>query len=345
VQYQLTPSMSVQAGYVTTLARHLESFPGSNNPTSIAPSGTAESTLVPYPDFGFGSSYAATAGMSAYHSLQTKVEKQFADGLNFLFTYTWSKTMSDAGDLLNGGSVAGYRAPSVPGLGMAFDYGLADFDVRNVFHFSGSYELPFGKGRHFMSGASGVQDKLVGGWSVNWSTTLQGGQPISLSCPTGTASNLGCGALFTGKPLELGLHDDKNGNLSWFGNPAAFTQPCVLGAGGPQAGKPYASCVQLTGASALGGVTQVPGPGFHRLDFSAFKTIPINERFQVQFRAEIFNILNHPNFNAPGFGGNGVVSISGSTNFVNPSTFGEIGSTRDDPYDPRQIQFALKLVF
>lgn len=345
VQYQLTPSMSVQAGYVTTLARHLESFPGSNNPTSIAPSGTAESTLVPYPDFGFGSSYAATAGMSAYHSLQTKVEKQFADGLNFLFTYTWSKTMSDAGDLLNGGSVAGYRAPSVPGLGMAFDYGLADFDVRNVFHFSGSYELPFGKGRHFMSGASGVQDKLVGGWSVNWSTTLQGGQPISLSCPTGTASNLGCGALFTGKPLELGLHDDKNGNLSWFGNPAAFTQPCVLGAGGPQAGKPYASCVQLTGASALGGITQVPGPGFHRLDFSAFKTIPINERFQVQFRAEIFNILNHPNFNAPGFGGNGVVSISGSTNFVNPSTFGEIGSTRDDPYDPRQIQFALKLVF
>ena len=345
VQYQLTPTMSVQAGYVTTLARHLESFPNSNNPTSIAASGTPESTLVPFPDFGFGSSYAATAGMSAYHSLQTKVEKQFANGLNFLFTYTWAKTMSDAGDLLNGGSLANYRAPSVPGLGMAFDYGLADFDVRNVFHFSGSYELPFGKGKRYMSGASGVQDKLVGGWSVNWSTTLQGGQPISLSCPTGTASNLGCGALFTGQPLQLGLHDDAHGLLSWFGNPGAFTQPCVLGAGGPQAGKPYASCVPLTGSKALGGITQVPGPGFHRLDFSAFKTIPINERFQLQFRAEIFNIFNHPNFNAPGFGGNGVVSISGSTNFVNPSTFGEIGSTRDDPYDPRQIQFALKLVF
>ena len=95
----------------------------------------------------------------------------------------------------------------------------------------------------------------------------------------------------------------------------------------------------------MGGVTQVPGPGFHRLDFSVFKVIPINERFQVQFRAEIFNIFNHPNFNAPGFGGNGVQSISGSTNYVNPSTFGEIGSTRDAPYDPRQIQFALKLVF
>ncbi|MHB8502264.1 MAG: TonB-dependent receptor [Candidatus Acidiferrales bacterium] len=343
VQYQLTPTLSVQAGYVTTLARHLESFPGSNNPTTIAGRSTPESTLVPYPDFGFGSSYAATAGMSAYHSLQTKVEKQFANGLNFLFTYTYSKTMSDAGDLLNGGSVSGYRAPSVPGLGMAFDYGLADFDIRNVFHFSGGYELPFGNGKRFLSDATGAKNKLVGGWSLNWSSTFQGGQPISIGCPSGTASSLGCGALYTGQPLKLGLHTDSRGQLSWFGNPAAFTQPCILGPGGVPTTQP-AGCVPLTGAAALGGVTRVPGPGFNRLDFSAFKDIPLNERFRLQFRAEIFNIFNHPNFNAPGFGGNGVVAISGSGSFNN-STFGEIGSTRDAPYDPRQIQFALKLYF
>ncbi len=330
LQYQLTPSMSVQVGYVTSLARHLESFPNTNNPTSIAPPSTNKTTLVPFPDFGIGSSYAATAGMSAYHSLQTKVEKQFGNGLNFLFTYTWAKTMSDAGDLLNGGSVAGYRAPSVPGLGMAFDYGLADFDIRNVFHFSGGYELPFGKGKRFVSDASGAMEKLVGGWSVNWSTTLQGGQPISLSCPSGTAAGLGCGALYTGQPLDLGLHNDANGLLSWFGNPAAFTQP--------------AACTVGDSAACLGGVTQVPGPGFHRLDVSFFKNIPIKERITLQFRAEMFNIFNHPNFNAPNFGGNGVVAISNSGNF-NSSTFGEIGSTRDAPYDPRQIQFALKLVF
>jgi hypothetical protein len=340
VQYQLTPSMSVQAGYVTSLARHLESFPGSNNPTSIAPAGTPEASLVPYPDFGFGASYAATAGMSAYHGLQTKVEKVFANGLNFLFTYTYAKTMTDAGDLLNGGSVAGFRAPSVPGLGMAFDYGLADFDVRNVFHFSGGYELPFGKGKRFASNASGWQDKAIGGWNIIWSTTLQGGQPISLSCPSGTASNLGCGDLYTGQPLKLGLHTDANGLLSWFGNPGAFNQPCVLGSNPPAP----AGCVALTGAAALGGVTQVPGPGFHRLDFSLFKNISLTERFKLQFRTEIFNIFNHPNFNAPNFGGNGVTAISNSGNF-NSSTFGEIGSTRDAPYDPRQIQFALKLYY
>jgi hypothetical protein len=344
LQYQLTPSMSVQAGYVTSLARHLESFPNYNNPTSIAAENTPESTLVPFPDFGYNSSYAATAGMSAYHSLQTKVEKQFANGLNFLFTYTYSKTMTDAGDLLNGGSSQGFRAPNVPGLGQAFDYGLADFDLRNVFHFSGGYELPFGHGKRFMGDASGFADKAVSGWSIIWSTTLQGGQPITLACPSTTASNLGCGALFTGQPLDLGLHTDANGLLSYYGNPAAFTQPCVLGTGGvPEPGTP-AGCTPLTGAAALGGITQFPGPGFHRLDLSFFKGLKFSERFRLQFRAEFFNIFNHPNFNAPNFGGNGVVAISNSGNY-NSSTFGEIGSTRDAPYDPRQIQFALKLFY
>jgi hypothetical protein len=89
----------------------------------------------------------------------------------------------------------------------------------------------------------------------------------------------------------------------------------------------------------------VPGPGFHRADVSIFKNFAIKERLTVQFRTEIFNILNHPNFNAPNFGGNGVVAVSGAGDFTNLTNFGKIGATRDAPYDPRQIQFALKLVF
>ena len=88
----------------------------------------------------------------------------------------------------------------------------------------------------------------------------------------------------------------------------------------------------------------MPGPGFHRLDFSIFKNFPIKERATLQFRTEFFNITNHPNFNAPNFGGNGVVAVGGSGNFTS-GNFGEIGSTRDNPYDPRQIQFALKFLF
>lgn len=344
LEYQITPSLAAQVGYVTSQARHLETFPGSNGVPVITDNNANQASLVPYPDFGRGSSYAATQGNSIYQGLQTKLEKRFANGLSFLAAYTWAKTLSDSGDLLNGGSVAGYRAPNVPSLGIHFDYALADFDLRNVFHFSGGYDLPFGKGKHFASGASGLQNYLVSGWSINWSMTLQGGQPIGLSCPSSTAAGLGCDDLFvSGQPLKLGLHTDANGKLSWYGNPAAFAQPCVLGPGGVPTASP-AGCVPLTGPAALGGLSQVPGPPFRRADFSFFKDIPFKERYRFQFRSEFFNVLNHPNFNAPNFGGNGVVAVSGSGNFTS-SNFGEIGSTRDAPYDPRQIQFALKFYY
>ena len=344
VEYQIEPTLAVQGAYVTTQARHLETFPGSNSVPVITDNNANQANLVPFPDFGRGSSYAATQGNSIYQGLQTKAEKRFEGGLSFLATYTWSKTLTDAGDLLNGGSLRGYRAPNVPGLGIHFDYGIANFDVRNVVHFSGSYDLPFGKAKRFASGAAGIEDHLISGWSMNWSTTLQGGQPISLGCPQGTAAGLGCGDLFVkGQPLKLGLYTDKNGKLNYYGNAAAFAQPCILGPGGAPTSLPT-GCVPLTGSAALGGLAIVPGPGFHRLDFSLFKDIPLKERYRFQFRSEIFNILNHPNFNAPNFGGNGVVAVSGSGNFTSPN-FGEIGSTRDAPYDPREIQFALKFLF
>ncbi len=348
LQYQITPSMSVQAAYVTSLGRHLETFPGSNNVTTITDNSANQANLVQFPDFGRGSSYAATQGNSHYHAFQSKVEKSYGNGLNFLAAYTFSKTLSDAGDLLNGGSVSNYRAPSVPGLGIHYDYGLAAFDIRNVFHFSGGYELPFGKGKKYASGATGIQNQAIGGWSLNWSATLQGGQPIGIGCPSGTAAGLNCGAIrVKGQPLDLGLHDVNDssgkGHIAWYGNAAAFAQPCTLGAGGVPTSSPT-GCVPLTGVAALGGLVQVPGPGFRRLDFSVFKTFAVKERVNLQFRTEFFNILNHPNFNAPNFGGNGVVSVSGSGDFTN-SNFGRIGSTRDAPYDPRQIQLALKLLF
>jgi hypothetical protein len=272
--------------------------------------------------------------------LQTKLEQQYSNGLSLLFAYTYSKTLSDAGDLLNGGSLSGLRAPAVPGLGPMFDWGPANFDIRHVVHFSGGYDLPFGTNKHFLGTSGKVTNAVVGGWSVNWIVTLQGGQPITLTCPTATTAGTNCRDVrVPGQSQKLGLHTDSNGKLNWFGNPAAFQQPCPLGIA------PTPGCIPFTGSAVLGfrpGTTV--GPGFHRFDFSAFKAMTLSERFTLQFRAEFFNILNHPNFNAPNFGGNGVVAISNSGNFNNPN-FGEIGSTRDAPYDPRQIQFALKLLF
>jgi hypothetical protein len=350
LQYQVTPTLSVQAGYVTSLSRHLESFPSNNNPTGIDPTGAQLTNTagpggtpgtgalplsqggLPFPDFGQGSSQAATIGNSIYHSLQTKVEKRFGYGLNFLGTYTWSHATTDAGDLLNGGSTAGFRAASVPGVGIKYDYGLADFDIRNVFHLSAGYELPFGKGKRYLSNDNGIGNKILSGWSINTIVVLEGGQPITLSCPSGTSKS-GCYDLVVqGQSFDRGNHIDANGKLSFFGNPAAFAQPAPCSA---------APCP----LSTLGGpATQLAGEPFKRMDFSTFKDMHLTERYNLQFRAEFFNLFNHPNFNNPNFGGNGVVSVSGSGDFTQKS-FGEIGSTRDAPYDPRQIQFALKLLF
>jgi Carboxypeptidase regulatory-like domain/TonB dependent receptor len=345
VQYAITPTLSVQAAYVRSDGRHLETFPGSNLMPVITDHSANNQDFIPFRDFSQGASYVATQGNSIYQGLQTKVEKRFASGLNFLATYTYSKAMSDAGDLLNGGVGENFRAPGVPGLGIHFDYRLADFDIRNVFHFSGGYELPFGHGKKFASGATGWQNQAIGGWSVNWSATLQGGQPMSLACPQTTAASLGCRDLrVSGQSLDLGLKTGPSGGIFWMGNPKAWNQPCQLGADGVPTSSP-SGCVPLSGAAALGVLNQFPGPGFHRLDLSFFKDFPIKERMKLQFRAEIFNLTNHPNFNSPGFGGNGVVAISGATDFTNTGNFGEIGSTRDAPYDPRQIQFALKFYY
>jgi hypothetical protein len=340
VQRAITRSISAQVSYVLTTGSHLQTGVSTNNVTQLLPSGSSTANAVPFPDFGHGSSYHQTVGRSNYSGLQTRLEKQFASGLQFLAAYTWSKTISDAGDLLNGGSLNGYRAPGIPGLGPSFDRALADFDIRNVFHLSGYYELPFGKDKHFFANSGRIENALVGGWAANTIATLQGGQPISLSCPTATTSGTNCTDLkVPGQSQKLGLHTDAKGNLFWFGNPAAFQQPCPLGA----ATTP--GCIPETGSSILGGyATTTQGPGLAKFDFSAFKNIPISERFYMQFRAEFFNILNHPTFNAPNFGGNGVTAISNSNNF-NSTAFGQIGSTRFAPYDSRQIQFALKLYY
>ena len=271
IQYELTPTMSFQAGYVTSLGRHLEVFPNSNNVTQILPAGAPQ--VIPFPDFGQGSSYAITEGSSHYHSLQVKVEKSFSRGLNFLGTYTWSQARSDAIDLLNNTrNNQGYRAPDVPGFGIQGDMGLADFDIRHVFHLSGGYELPFGKGKRFMSDVGGAANALIGGWSTNVSATLQGGQPFAIPCPTATTAGTICRALLTGQDPYAGPHDP-----SGFLNPAAFTQPCVLGAAGPilpGPGSPSpAGCVPLTGTAILGGgPAQVAGPGFIVWIFHSLRT-------------------------------------------------------------------------
>ncbi len=325
LQYQLSSSTSFQVAYVGTFGRHIEANAGSANVVHelLVPSANA-APFREYPDLAPGGSIQSNWGSMYYHGLQVNLEHQFSHGLSFLTNYTWSRCRTDAADQLNGTAI-GYRAP---GLGPQIDYGPCDSDIRQVFHYSGGYELPFGHGKPFLSTDRAALNQIVSGWRINGILTLQDGQPFTIPCDITTASGMSCVALLVPGQNPIG---GKHNVDQWI-NPAAFTNPPVVAANGQ------------TDLTPLGGERgQVYGPGFHRLDASLFKEFRITEKTRLEFRAEFFNLTNHPNFSTPQgpTGGSAVVSAPGALDFKSVN-FGKITATRDTPNDPRQIQFGLK---
>jgi hypothetical protein len=157
------------------------------------------------------------------------------------------------------------------GFGIQADYGLANFDIRHAIHMSGSYELPVGAGKRFLAKRGKILDKVIGGWSMNWILTLQGGQPVTIPCTITTLSGAGCYALFvSGESPTAGKHD-----VNQFWNPAAFTNPEA------------ATSVGQRDMSPLGGTpTQVAGPGFRQMDFSLRKDFKTSEKTRLEFHVE-----------------------------------------------------------
>ena len=316
IQFQVSQNQTVQLGYVGNTVRHLGVYINPNTPSELVPPSLNSLDYSPYPNFAVYNNYTSFAGNSFYNGLQATYERRLSAGLSLLANFTWSKCRTDAVDLLNATAVY-YRAPLLPGFGIQGDYGLCDFDIPKVFHLSGTYDLPFGRGRRFLRNSNGFVNAALGGWSTNYILTLQDGQPGTVTCVIATTAGLGCNALLVpGQDVTAGPH-----NVDQWLNAAAFASP------------PVATSVGQSDYSPLGGgPTQFYGPGFHRLDFSVFKTFPITERTRVEFRSEFFNLTNTPNFAAPAY-----------LDYTNPTTFGKITSTRDGQNDQREIQFALKL--
>jgi hypothetical protein len=334
LQYQLRSNDTVQLGYVGNMVHHLGTYANPNTPREILPPGLNALSYSPYPDISSYMVYSTFAGNSHYNSLQATYERRISNGLSVLGNFTWSNCLSDAVDVLNPTAIglfgAGYSAPFLPHFGIHGDFGLCDFEVQKVFHFSGTYQLPFGHGRHFLSNSSGVVNAIVGGWDSNWILTLQDGQPGTIPCAIATTSGFGCYAL---KVPGVDPYAGKHIVDQWL-NATAFATP------------PAATTIGQTDYSPLGGgLSQFRGPGFHRMDFSLFKQFHLTERFRLEFRSEFFNLTNHPNFSNPGFAINGVPAAPGALNYNNPMNFGKITSTRDGQNDQREIQFALKLYY
>jgi hypothetical protein len=319
-QDQFTNHDSASIGYVGTFGRHLDSQGSQNSTSAIMPPGTNEySTSVPghfpFPNLAVNSAFMFTSATSSYNSMQIVYQHQLSAGLTLLANYTWSKCMTDERAAQAQGE-PGYRAEWLPGFGIQGDYTLCASDVAQVIHASGSYNLPIGRHRQFLSNENRLIDAFVGGWITNFIYSHQTGQPFTIGCPTSTTQNFGC---FANKVPGQNPYAGPHNATQWL-NRNAFAAP------------PVATAVGQSSFAPLGGSpNQVRAPGFQDLDMSLFKEFPVEGDVRFEFRAEAFNLPNSTSFGTPT-----------NLNINNPTNFSEITYDRNNS---RILQLALKLYF
>ena len=328
LQHQLTASQSVSIGYVGSRSRFQDLGFTSFNYNAVrvmAPPGLNARNFRQFPNFN-GVSQVKNVGKGEYNSLQLSYDKLFTHGFAARANYTFSRCRSQGRQgLVN--NVGGYRSIWLLGP----DWALCDTDAPHILSGSLGYDLPFGNGKPIGGNASGLLDQLISGWRINVIAMYQSGPPFTIGCNIATTTGQGCNAVLTGEPR----YPANRSNERWL-NPAAFTNP------------PVATAIGQTDFSPLGGPpTQVRGPAFRRMDFAIAKNFPIHAAQRFEFRAEVFNVTNTPNFSVPGFsgGGAGLPPPPGVLDFSNTANFGRITALRLGPNDQRQIQLALKYYF
>jgi Carboxypeptidase regulatory-like domain len=286
-----------------------------------SPTVSASQLLLPYPQFtNVDLANGSTFGASAYNALYLKIERRFANGFSVLGSYTWSKLMDNIPASETGFPGGVYQDETFNGGGggiqnwynLKGERSLATYNTTQVLAINGIWELPFGKGKQLFSNDNQVVNYVAGGWQLNGIVSVHSGSPLEVYMASNTLFNNGGTqrANWNGQdPILPGPTVKKlNGyfNLNDFSAPASFT---------------YGNSPRTLGV--------LTSPGLANVDLSGIKNIPIRDNWKVQFRAEAFNLFNHPQFAPPdtslGDGTTGVISSQ-----INL---------------PRQIQFAVRLVF
>ena len=248
---------------------------------------------------------------SNYHSLQAKLERRFSNGLTFLAAYTLSHFIDNAEPVLDTSGAGIQNAYD-----LAAERGNSNYDVRHRFVTSYAYELPFGPGKKLLS--KGVAAAILGGWQLNGILAAQSGNPFTPTYSVNVA-NISGG---TQRPDRIASGVIPYGDRTvskWF-DVSAFVSPPQYSFGD-------------SGRNIL------TGPRLFQWDSSLFKLVTVRERIRVQFRAEVFNILNHPDFAVPN------ASIGTTQAGTISALVGNSTLAAQPVGQPRQIQLALKLLF
>jgi len=304
---------------------------------SLVPQIGATQLLSPFPQFaGFGGDAFPTAD-SSYDALQVRAERAFANGLEFLVTYTWSKSIDNSSFqdfsnqfLGNGGGAASRQDPYNP----RGDRAVSVFDIPQVFQVSYVYELPIGRDKAFGSSMSPILNAIVGGWQTSGIWTVSDGRPLTLNgsvsaIPTyGQRPNLSAPLQRSStsyQSLVNGLPNTSQA-ASYFSNPGVLSVPPAF-----------------TFGNAPRTTTSVLTPGTRNAELALFKEFPIarvHEGMRVEFRAEATNALNHPQFKAPN-----TDAASGTFGQIVPGGGFSPGSGLVTINSPRELQLGLKVYF
>lgn len=263
---------------------------------------------------GFSNFSLRTKGFNAhYDAMQVTLKRAPAKGFNLLATYTWSHALAQASnDDANENLVTDVNQQ---GLVVQKLWSNADFDVRHRISVAGGYELPFGKGQAYGSGWNPFVDGILGGWRANWIYTYQTGVPFTVYTSGLKLPDRTCSGILSGS-ARTATH--------WF-DPTCFPSHVPVSYTDPNTGK--TSLIDTQGNSRP---NIIPGPPRNDVDFGMEKAIHITERNVLGFRAEAFNLFNHPNLIGP----------SGNYFFNSPS-----GAAITQARDGRDIQLSIRYSF
>jgi hypothetical protein len=340
VERQLPGNVVMTAGYAGTRSSRLLVGQSNENLSSPSACGVVPGYTVGcgFPSFPYAAPFQSVAannsvGRARYDSLQIKAEtKSTRHGLYALLGYTWSRTF-DSGMPDGLGTNPGAIYYPLPG-SEKLDWGLSQLNLNDSFTASVLYDLPFGKGKKFGSNWGGAANAILGNWQLDAIVRATSGFPLFV-----VDSGDGSGVFFSynggtyQRPNQVG---DPNRAGAVAGNPG-----CVAPSAIHTIQNWFNPCAFAQApAGELGTAARAPvyGPRFVNTDFSVIKDFPLSfrEGMDLQFRAEFFNLFNHPQFYLPGAAGNGEQDINVQ------SSFGVISNTVNNA---RLIQFALKLRF
>ena len=292
IQQEIQPTLTFEAAYVGNVGRHL--FLNENRNQAVPGPGDYDARR-PFAKYGLTQAIfdVCNCDNSSYNSLQLKLQKRVSKGLDFIAAYTWSKAFTNG--------EGGYNFSD--NYNVRNDHGPATFDRTQAFTLIHNWELPFGKGRKYLSNTSRAVDAVAGGWRFSGITTLYSG--IAFTPTISNAPSVNADFNYY-RPDQIGNPSVSNQSASLWFDPAAYTAPQA----------PY--------RNGTAGKGSLRGPGLAVLNLSLSKEFVIAESKTVEFRWENFNALNHVNLGSP----NTAVDVSGAgqiTSVANPMRQMQLG--------------------